>query len=307
MIASADARRTFVMDNVVSGHYARQCLAFIAAAEARATTKFSMLGGYEDVQKRLKCGLFTKNRNDLRIVNKNYTREIAEALANHKNDLKSTKSAAAMLRYAEQVRRRISIIGERYDNAMERIYQEDKTSGYRQQAHAVLHCVRWLCHFWLFSVGALLSGPTYDTHVVGCHVKVTGDMDHLVPLGTYVHVDKGKVYSNERFLAEYLDGIDADDEKSVAINSELGRYEIGHIDRFIYNNLPDKFSAIVWGRNYADVYGRDDDEIDDDASYPDGFDQLFYDIVILGSSGVYHYDEWDQLYSPLKSHIVDRA
>ena len=111
MIANADARRAFVMDNVVSGHYAKQCLDLIAAAEARATAKFSMLGGYEDVQKGLKCGLFRKNRNDLRVANRNYTREIAGALANHKGDIMSTDSAAVMLRYAEQVRRQISIIG----------------------------------------------------------------------------------------------------------------------------------------------------------------------------------------------------
>ena len=156
--------------------------------------------------------------------------------------------------------------------------------------HSVLHCVRWLCHFWLFGVGAFLSGPTYDACVVGRHVKVTGDMDRLVPLGTYVHVDEGKVYSNERFLAEYLGRSDAEDEKLVTINDELGCYKIGYIDRISRIGLPNNASAIVWERHYADVYGRDDDEIDDCASHPDGFDQLYYDIVIIGSSGVYCYD-----------------
>jgi hypothetical protein len=171
----------------------------------------------------------------------------------------------------------------------------------------VVIIARWLCHLWLFGVGAILSGPTYDAQVIGCHVKVYGNADYLVPNGTYVHVEKGKVYSNECFLAEFLAGSDAEDEDSVIMNGELGRYVIGHIDMFIYDKLPNNHSAIIWGRYYADNAGRDEDEIDDDASYPDRFDRLFYDIVILGSSGVYHYNEWDQLYSPLKKRIVDRA
>ena len=173
------------------------------------------------------------------------------------------------------------------------------------RAIANLHFARWLCHYRLFGVGAIVSGPTYDAQFIGHHVKVCGDADYLVPKGTYVHVEDGQVYSNERFLAEYLTGSDAKDEDSIVMSGEMGRYEIGKIDTNV--KLPNNHSAIIWGMYYADVYGCDDDEIDDDASYPDGFDRLFCDIVILGSSGVYHYDEWDQLYSPLKSRIVNRA
>jgi hypothetical protein len=34
---------------------------------------------------------------------------------------------------------------------------------------------------------------------------------------------------------------------------------------------------------------------------------LYYDIVVLGSSRVFGYNEWDQLYSPVRHSIMDRA
>ena len=36
-------------------------------------------------------------------------------------------------------------------------------------------------------------------------------------------------------------------------------------------------------------------------------DKLYYDIVVLGSSRVFCYDEWDHFYSPVRHIIVDRA
>jgi len=303
MIASTDARRSFVANLVVSGHYARQCLAIIAATEARATAKFARFG-YEDVQKHLSCGLYEKNKRDMLKAYTSYQRDMAAALATHEEDLRSGGFPTNLTWFARRYRRMTSVIGKRYEKAIQKIDREYTKSVYRQQTHAFLHFARWLCHLQLFGVGAIVSGPTY-AEFIGHHVKVYGSVYYLVPIGTYVHVENGKVYSNERFLAEFLTGSDAEDEDSVVMNGELGRYKIGEIDTDV--ELPNNTSAIIWGRYYADNAGRDEDEIDDDASYPDGFDRLFYNIVILGSSGVYHYNEWDQLYSPLKSCIVNRA
>ena len=36
-------------------------------------------------------------------------------------------------------------------------------------------------------------------------------------------------------------------------------------------------------------------------------DKVYYDIVVLGSSQVFQYDEWDLLYSPVRQFISDRA
>ena len=168
------------MDNVVSGHYARQCLALIAAAEARATAKFARFG-YEDVQKRLSCGLFKKNKRDILIAYKSYTRDMAEALATHKDDMRSGGLPDNLLWSVQRYGHRISVIGERYENAISKVNREYTKLVYRQQTHAFLHCARWLCHLRLFGVGAILSGPMYDAQIIGRHVK--GAQRHICSCG----------------------------------------------------------------------------------------------------------------------------
>ena len=37
-----------------------------------------------------------------------------------------------------------------------------------------------------------------------------------------------------------------------------------------------------------------------------GDDESYYEIVVLGSSRAFQYDEWDMLYSPVRQFILDR-
>ena len=123
MIASTDARRSFVANLVVSGHYARQCLALIVAAEARATAKFARFG-YEDVQKHLSCGLYEKNKHDMLIAYKICKRDMAAALATHKEDMQSGGFPVNLSWYAQRYRHRTSVIGDRYENAIGQVNHE---------------------------------------------------------------------------------------------------------------------------------------------------------------------------------------
>ena len=54
----------------------------------------------------------------------------------------------------------------------------------------------------------------------------------------------------------------------------------------------EQFSAIVWGTSNVRDNGLDDEKI-------------YYGIVVLGSSRVFQYDEWDLLYSPVRQFILD--
>ena len=123
MIASTDPRRSFVANNVVSGHYARQCLAHIAAAEARATAKFVKLG-YKDVQKRLLCGLYKKNKSDIRIAYKSYTRDMAAGMTAHKQDMRSGEFPVNLSWFAQRYHHRTSVIGECFENAIGQVDRE---------------------------------------------------------------------------------------------------------------------------------------------------------------------------------------
>ena len=79
------------------------------------------------------------------------------------------------------------------------------------------------------------------------------------------------------------------DETSVAIGGELGVRSIGKLEGYCLYG--EQFSAIVWGKN--DVYVN-----------KMGEDELYYEIVVLGSSRAFQYDEWDLLYSPVRQFIL---
>ena len=81
------------------------------------------------------------------------------------------------------------------------------------------------------------------------------------------------------------------DETSVAVGGELGVHSIGRLEG--YCQYGEKFSAIVWGKSNVRENGMDNDD-------------LYYAIVVLGSSRVFQYDDWDVLYSPVRQHILDR-
>ena len=81
------------------------------------------------------------------------------------------------------------------------------------------------------------------------------------------------------------------DETSVAIGGELGDHSIGRLEG--YCRYGKQFSAIVWGKRNVRDNGVDDNKV-------------YYDMVVLGSSRVFQYDEWDLLYSPVSQFILDR-
>ena len=153
---------------------------------------------------------------------------------------------------------------------------------------------------WLYVIGASISGDGINARRVGRHHWVLGCADIQVGLGTYVHVEDKVVYS-QGCHARYADDGNANppgvpvgvrDETSVAIGGELGVHSIGRLEG--YCQYGEQFSAIVWGKSNVRDNGMDGDD-------------LYYDIVVLGSSRVFRYDEWDRLYSPVRRFILDRA
>ena len=81
------------------------------------------------------------------------------------------------------------------------------------------------------------------------------------------------------------------DETSVAIGGELGVWSIGRLEGYCWCGK--QFSAIVWGKRNLQDDGKNNNK-------------LFYEIVVLGSSRVFRYNEWDSLYSPARQFILDR-
>ena len=57
----------------------------------------------------------------------------------------------------------------------------------------------------------------------------------------------------------------------------------------------------MWKKSYDRVNGLADDEYVDDDSYD--LRELHYDLVILGSSDVLRYNQWDMIYSPLREYV----
>jgi hypothetical protein len=124
---------------------------------------------------------------------------------------------------------------------------------------------------------------------------VEGEIETQVKLGSYVHVDEGNVYADG--CMPRIPGIEYDDD--VPYGPRRGIIKIGKLmDRV--NMQCRSFSAIVWKKSYDRVDGLDDDEYMDEDTYDHR--ELHYDLVVLGSSDVLRYDQWDMIYSPLREY-----
>jgi hypothetical protein len=192
--------------------------------------------------------------------------------------------------------RRISAIANDYANTVSGIHEEYRQLCARRAACIGLRRKLWKAHFQLFCVGAYVSGADFPANYVGCHRQVDGDLQTQVKFGTYVHVDGGVVYSNG--CMPRIDGIEYDDDVPYGRRGGIieVRRLVGRVDPRC-----SKFSAIVWGKSYDRASGLDDDEyVSDGETYDHHL--LHYDLVILGSSGVFLYDQWDVLYSPLREY-----
>ena len=164
-------------------------------------------------------------------------------------------------------------------------------------ARITLHHELWKAHYQLFCVGAYVSGADFPADYVGSHHKVLGDIQTQVKIGTYVHVDDGIVYSNG--CMPRCDDIEYDDD--VPYGRRDGIIEIGQLDDRVDPRCS-KFSAIVCGKSYDRASGLDDYEYVDNCKTYDHH-HLHYHLVILGSSSVFCYNQWNVLYSPLKEYV----
>jgi len=188
-------------------------------------------------------------------------------------------------RYADDCAREIRRIEERYDELC-----------VRRKLHFGYRSGLWWAHFRLFRAGAHVSGEAFLGKSVGTHKTVAGEIETQVKLGSYVHVDEGNVYVDG--CMPRIPGIEYDDD--VPYGPRKGIIKIGELMDNI-NPECKSFSAIVWKKTYDRVDGLDDDDYMDEDTYD--FRELHYELVVLGSSEVLLYDQWDTIYSPLKEYV----
>ena len=65
-----------------------------------------------------------------------------------------------------------------------------------QYVHFTVPLARWDAHYWLFSIGAYISGTNINVDIVGCHARVIGSTEIQLRVGTYVHVE-GRIVSSQ--------------------------------------------------------------------------------------------------------------
>jgi hypothetical protein len=121
---------------------------------------------------------------------------------------------------------------------------------------------------------------------------VTGDELSQVKVGTYVHVENDDVYAQEQVISGF---VNADN----LLGSE-GNYLIGRLQTFGSGPCLNPFSGIILKKEYNRIGGFSDESIEPENDHI----ELIYDIIVIGSSNVFRYDQWDVLYSPVKEYII---
>jgi hypothetical protein len=289
MIANAAARRDFLVINVMKGEYVRQCVARIDAANAAFARRFEEL----DYEEERRCFSFTRrNKRDIRAANRVLQNRLAAAHGSLQRQAESRGFPERMMEYTLVYRRSVAAATKDFTDTIKGIHEEYMRTRERQRVHLALRVARWCAHCRLYAVGALISGDGIDARRVGLHYSVRGHEDVHVGLGTYVHVEDRVVYSQGCCVRYTEDGEgEKREETSVAVGGELGVRSIGRLEGYCWHRK--LFSAIVWGKSNVR-----DDEMDED--------ELVYDIVVLGESSMFRYNEWDKLYSPVRQYILDR-
>ena len=287
MIANADARRNFLITNVIKGEYARQCVARIDAANAAFARRFEEL----DYEEERRCFSFNrKNKQDIRAANRTLQSGLAAAHGDLQRQAESPGFPDCIVECTLVYGLDVAATTQEFTDTIKGIHEEYVRSRECQHVHLALRVARWCAHCRLYAVGALISGDGIDARRVGRHHFVLGRDEVQVGLGTYVHVEDKVVYSQGCCVRYTEDGeVETRDGTSVAIGGELGVRSIGRLEG--YCRPGEQFSAIVWGKSNVRDNVMDDDE-------------LIYEIVVLGSSRVFRYNEWDKLYSPVRQYIL---
>jgi hypothetical protein len=188
----------------------------------------------------------------------------------------------------------VSKIAKNYADTISYLGEEYKWLRTRRAAYITLSFELWEAHFKLFCAGAYVSDTAIPAKFVGSHHKVRGDIQTQVKIGTYVHVDGGVVYSDGCMPREAWIEYDNDVPPT-------GIIEVGRLINRENLEYSKPFSAIVWGKSYDRPSGLDDDDYMSDGEMVNHH-HLHYHLIVLGSSGLFRYDQWNLLYSPLKEY-----
>jgi hypothetical protein len=150
----------------------------------------------------------------------------------------------------------------------------------------------WRAHYRLFLAGAYVSGVNFPISYVGRRLTVTGDELSQVKVGTYVHVENDDVYAQEQVISGF---VNADN----LLGGE-GNCLIGKLQTFGSGPCLNPFSGIILKKEYKRLGGWSDEFVEPENDHT----ELIYDIIVIGSSNVFRYDQWDVLYSPVKEYVI---
>ena len=157
---------------------------------------------------------------------------------------------------------------------------------------------------------------------IGQHMRISGDEHLQVPIGTYVHLRREQRVSvvdddcADEYISVYAQGVAMNGVSVYAIDRNIqwvvptdgGVSQSVHIGRLRGANVEhdgdsnvdyDGVVAMIW-KKYMDRDDSDDEQFYDE----DDISQvLYYDAVIVGSSQVFQYAEWDRLYYPMSEWV----
>ena len=286
---SADARRLFLSLHVMNGHCVELCRALNTSAQEEADIQFRDIG-HENVQKRLENGLYRKNAHDVRVAD----RRRSSGLARVKDELcrrsKESNFPDKMADIANEYRQNANAVLDEFVCTMANIQEEYNKSRARQLVHHEKKRKLWGAHYRLFLAGAYVSGIDIPENYVGRLLTVMGDELLQVIVGTYVHVENNNVFCREHVINGIVN------DNNILENS--GICMIGQLHTSGSRLCPNAFSAIVSGKENKSLRGWSEESVDNNHH------ELIYDIIVIGSSGVLQYDQWDVLYSPVKEYVI---
>jgi hypothetical protein len=303
MIVNTFGRKCWFERYVMSGRVASECRCRVDEVENRVG---DVLDDNRDEEWKRLDYLFEDLEDEIKDLRANLEVDIDSLKANYEQSLVqlmklvgpcvSKDRFSNLLFYTSEVSRladictqEVSLIDEQYDELC-----------IRRKAHFVYRLGMWRAHYRLFCAGAYVSGAAFPALKVGTHCFAEGEIETQVKFGTYVHVDEDDVYADG--CMSRIAGIDYDDD--IPFGPRRGIIKIG---KLMDNINPEcrSFSAIVWKKTYDRVDGLDDDDYMDEDTYD--FRELHYELVVLGSSEVLLYDQWDTIYSPLKEYVRRRV
>ncbi len=290
-IGSAESRQLFLSKHVINGRCVELCCAFVASAQLNADRQFRCIG-HEDKQAVLDNGLYRQNAHNVRVANRQLKNGLARVRRELERRSKEYGFPEKMAVVANEYRQRANAVLEKFASTMANIQAEYEKSCARQHVYSMQKVELWRAHYRLFLAGAYVSGVNFPNSYVGRRLTVTGDELSQVKVGTYVHVENDDVYAQEQVISGF---VNADN----LLGSE-GNYLIGRLQTFGSGPCLNPFSGIILKKEYNRIGGFSDESIEPKNDHI----ELIYDIIVIGSSNVFRYDQWDVLYSPVKEYII---